>query len=281
MSVRYKHMLLWLGCVSLFSCNSMPPKNHGPIVLGDSATIVTESDPRRLQDLVTDLTPIIPASTNTDTPKTPVAAQPQQDTAKKPVAATPPPPPAALPAGPGLKAEFKETSIMIPGINAKIAGNGNLEKANGAVYTLEETTFNGKTMKITGNVTKVSQRYQSIVILKTKNGMLPLDNLTETTSWEQVKGGGNGSYPITGLDENSLEYSDANGNAIRNAVMKACNKRHLSHKKMQEWLSALGNVKKANQKPLVVSLRSVMWKIDGKDAQGKIFSKQIRVDVPM
>jgi len=74
---------------------------------------------------------------------------------------------------------------------------------------------------------------------------------------------------------------DANGNAIRNAVMKACNKRHMNRKKMQEWLAALGNVKKANQKPLVIVLRSVMWKIDGKDPQGKIFSKQIRVDVPM
>jgi len=258
----------------------MPPKNHGPIKLGDSTTIVTESDPRRLQDLVTDLTPEIPTNSNKDTAQTPAATQPAQDTSKKTAVATPPPPPPALPAGPGLKAEFKETSIMIPGVNAKIAGNSNLEKANGAVYTLQETTFNGKAIKTTGNVTKVSQRYQSIVILKTKNGMLPLDNLTETTSWEQLKGG-NGNYPITGLDENSLEYSDANGNAIRNAVMKACNKRHMNRKKMQEWLAALGNVKKANQKPLVIVLRSVMWKIDGKDPQGKIFSKQIRVDVPM
>jgi len=51
--------------------------------------------------------------------------------------------------------------------------------------------------------------------------------------------------------------------------------------KVQEWVNSLHNVRSLDQKPLFVVLRSVMWKIDGKDAQGKIFSKQLRVDIPL
>ena len=281
MNICYKYFLLGVGCIYLLSCNNAPSKNHGPIILGDSSTIVTEADPRRLQDLVTDLTPDIPTTTAKDSAKNSGNAA-VKDTSNKPPAtvATQTPPPAALPAGQGLRADFREVTFLIPGISAKIAGNANLEKANGAVYTLNGTAFTGNMVRTTGNVSKVSLRYQSIVILRSKNGILPLDNLTETTSWAQIKGG-NGSYPITGLNEAALEYPTANNSAIKNAVNKVCNRRHLTRKRTQEWLNMVSNVKAANQAPLVVTLRSIMWKVDGKDDKGKIYSKQIRVDVPM
>src|SRR4051812_21136662 len=113
MNIRYKYSLWWVGGIFLISCNNTPSKNHGPIVLGDSSAIVTESDPKRLQDLVTDLTPDIPTNTTIDTPNPAPAAV---DTAKK--TETTKTQPAAFPAGNGLKAEFKDVSVMIPGINA-------------------------------------------------------------------------------------------------------------------------------------------------------------------
>jgi hypothetical protein len=231
---------------------------------------------------VADLKPEIPSSTlQADSPKT-TAATSTADTAKKAAAgaAQAAPPPAALPAGPGLKAEFKDVSILIPNLNAKQSGNPNLKNANGAVYTWVSGNLAGNVLRTTGNITKVSQRYQSIIVLKTKNGNLPLESLMETVDWKLVKGG-NGAYPIIGINENELEYSDATGNEIRNAVMKSARSRHYSSKKTQEWLAALGNPRTANQKPLVVTLRSLMFKIDGKDANGKIFSKQMRVDCPL
>jgi len=265
--------------LSISSCNNPPAKTHGPIVLGDSATIVTEHDPKKLEDLVTDLNPQIPPSTPApDTAKKVPAAG--ADTAKPAVAAVNPPQAAAPVSGPALKAEFKETTVTITGIDVKIAGKADLQKANGAVYTLNDKDFNAKNLLATGNVTKVSQRYQSIVILHSKMGDLPLDALTETTDWEPVKGS-NGQYPVAGLDEHSLEYATANSGSIRNAVSKACQRRHYSRKKMQEYLSLVSGVRAANQKPLQVTLRSIMWKVDGKDAQGHLFSKQLRVDVPM
>ncbi len=277
MNICSKHLLLF-GCIFIFSCKDVPTKNHGPIKLGDPSTIVTESDPQKLQDLVTDLTPVIPSNIPPDTAK----EEPKADTPQKAAVATAPPPAAApIPSGPGLKAEFKEVTIMLPGLDAKQAGKPNLMNANGAVYTWTSGNINGNVMRTTGNVTKVSQRYQSVVLLKGKNGNLPLEDLSVTTPWQQVNGG-NGAYPVRGLGENDLKFEDADASDIRNAVTKAGRQRHLSKKKIDEWMTVLGkNVRTANQKPLVVTLRSVMWKIDGKDEKGKIYSKQIRIDVPM
>ena len=280
MNIYNKYFLLLIGCFCIISCNNAPSKNHGPIKLGDSSTIITETDPQKLQDLVTDLTPVIPSNIPSDTAK-PAPAPVDTPKAKSNTVVAAAPAAAPLPAGPGLKAEFKEVTVMIPGIDAKQAGKPNLQNANGAVYTLVSGNLHNSTLRTTGNVTKVSQRYQSVIVLKGKNGNLPLESLGSTTSWEQVSGG-NGNYPVKGISESELEYPDANANAIRNAVSKSARSRRLSNKKAQEWLSVLGNnVRSANQKPLVVTLRSIMWKIDGKDANGKIFSKQIRIDVPM
>ena len=280
MNMYNKYFLLLFGCICIISCNNAPTKNHGPIKLGDSSTIVTESDPQKLQDLVTDLAPVIPSNIPADTAKPlPVA---DTTTKKSTATATPPPaPPAPLPAGPGLKAEFKEVTILLPGLDAKQAGKPNLQNANGAVYTWTSGKIDGNVMHTTGNVTKVSQRYQAIIILKGKSGTLPLDELSNTTSWQQVTGS-NGSYPVKGLGEGQLTVDEATNSEIRNAITKAARQRKLSHKKTEEWLELVGkNVRSVHQKPLVITLRSAMWKIDGKDEKGKIFSKQIRIDVPM
>ena len=83
MDKRLLYIALITGSV-LFSCKNMPPQNHGPIVLGDSSTIVTETDPQKLKDLVTDLQPVIPVPENKDTTEN---KPPAADTSKKTTAA--------------------------------------------------------------------------------------------------------------------------------------------------------------------------------------------------
>jgi len=276
----FPYIALFAAAVFMYSCNNMPAQHHGPIVLGDSSTIVTEKDPQKLQDLVTDLQPNIPESKDTAQPTAQTTPpQKEQDTVKKP---TTPDPPKVQPTAdaPGLKADFKDVSVLIPNVNAKLSGNPNLQRVNGAVYSFISGNINGNLLKINGTVTKVSQRYQSVVVLKNDMGVLPLEALSTTTSWESLKGM-NGIYRITGLDEKSLEYPDANRGTIQNAVRKAAMRRRMSRRKVQEWVGSVHNVRSANQRPLTVMLRSVMWKIDGKDANGKMFSKQIRIDIPM
>ena len=279
MNIRVNHIALLSGMVLLlFSCKDMPSKNHGPIVLGDSATIVTEKDPQRLKDLVTDLQPVIPAPENKDTAENKTAAA--KDTVQKTKPTAPAPPTQSLPDVAGLKADFKEVSVLIPGLNAKQAGRPNLQNANGAVYSLVSGNVNGNTIRVTGNVTKVSQRYQTAVVLKNEMGTLLIESLSSTTDWEALKGNNN-QYRITDLDPKSLDHINANANTIRNAVAKAAKRRRYSRRKVQEWVESVHRVRAVNQKPLYVMLRSVMWKIDGKDANGKIFSKQVRIDMPL
>ncbi len=280
MNFRFPHILTAavIGLTAA-SCGNKKAKNHGPIVLGDSSTIVTEKDPKKLMDLVTDLQPELPAAGAPDTAGKGQATKNGKDTASNRIA-TPVPMAQALPDVAGLKAEFKEMSMLIPGITAKLAGNHNLLNANSAVYTLLSGSLDGGVIRLTGTITKVSQKYQSVVVVKNKLGTLPLETLIENTDWEPVKPG-KGGYPITGIDDESLSIPKANANSIRNAVSKAGNRRHLSHKKVQEWLSSVNNVHSAGQKPMAVTLRSVIWKIEGKNEAGKPFAKQIRIDVPL
>ncbi|GAA4464783.1 hypothetical protein GCM10023093_15830 [Nemorincola caseinilytica] len=261
----------------LAACSDDKPAASGPIVMGDPSTIVTESDPQQLKDLVADLNPVIPPSQDPEEPKPadtpaatsqPAAAQQQQ------------PAPSALPSGPGLRAEFRDVTIVVPGLEVKQSGNKNLQNANGAVYTLTNGNINGATITISGTVTKVSQRYQSVVMMKSDIGDIPLDALSITSRWETVKGSGN-TYKIAGLDERSIQFYDADNEDIRSAVQKAARRRRVSHRRMQDMLNDVRKVRSVNQKPLHGELRSVMWKIDGKDASGRAFSKQIRVDIPM
>ncbi len=278
------HKLFFLvgGLALLGACKNNGARNHGPIVLGDSSKIVTERDPKKLSDLVTDLQPDIPPAANPDSLAK--AEQKNQQTAKDSVQKTAktaaPAESQSLPDEAGLKAEFKDLTLLIPGVTAKISGNSNLKNSNSAVYTLLSGSLEGASIHLKGNVTKVSQKCQSVIIVKNKFGSLPLENLSETSDFEPVKGGKN-VYAITNIDGASLDYPKVNNSAIRNAVTKSANKRRLSHKKLQEWVSSVSAVRSANQKPLVVTLRSVIWKIDGKDEKGKNFSKQVRIDIPL
>jgi hypothetical protein len=276
MSTRVLFVALFAGSM-MASCDNMQSQKRGPIVLGDSSAIVTEKDPQKLQDLVTDLQPVL----HRDTVKTEqtAIAQKAPDTAKKAVASvTPKAPPVS--SGNGLTIDFNIASMMIANVIAKQAGRPDLSRANGAVYTWTSGVINGSLLKVTANVTKVSQRYQSVIVLKNELGTLPLESLSTTTSWEPLKGSDN-IYRATGLDDRSLDAPDINKNTIRNAVQKAARRHRMSRRKTEEWEESVRNVRSADQKPLYVILRSVMWKIDGKDANGKIFSRQIRIDMPL
>ena len=267
----------------MFSCKNNKSQGHGPIVLGDSSTIVTEGDSQKLRDFVTDLQPATPAAATSDTP----ATKPQQDTTPKTATTTPTSVPTVTPqpqhtqATPkGITAAFTDVSVTIPNTTAKNS-NQNLQRANGATYQLVSGVLNGNTLNITGNVTKVSQRYQTMVVLKDDDmGTLQLDELASTTDWAPLKGRGS-VYSISGLDANHLNYDKASNREIRDAVVKACRRHRISRKKEQDWVDDVRSARAVNQKPLTLTVRSVMWKIDGKDAKGRNFSKQVRIDMPM
>lgn len=263
------------GIVLLFAaCKDNSKQGGKPIVLGDSSSIVTETDPAYLGDYVDDIqireipkdtvAPETQAATDTTAPQTTATTQPAQP---------------AAPKGSGLTVGFKEVTVFIPGIKTKTYRNQDPIKANGATYQLEGGNLVGNQITVSGaNVTRVSQRYITRVVAENDLGTLNLDALGTTTSWSPLKGNGK-TYAISGLEPNRLEADKANQNQIRNAVSRAARSKRMSRQNIQKWEQSVRNVRSVNQAPLSVELRSVMWKIEGKDASGKIFQKQIRIDL--
>jgi len=266
-------------CALLYSCNSTNTGTHGPIVMGDSNSIITEPDSQYLRDFVTDLTPPEPKE---ETAKDTAAAQPDtQKVAAQPAGPQQAPMPAAAQGNAsGLTIAFKEVTIIIPGLAAKMTGKQDLQKASGATYKLQSGNLDGNQLRMSGaTITKVSQKYETDVAAKSNLGTLWLDDLGTSTSWQSLNGGKN-IYNITGLDASKLATAKATPASIRNAISRSVKAAKLNRKKQLDWQNALRNVHNVRQKPLEVSLASVTWKIEGKDAKGKSFQKQVRIDMP-
>jgi len=262
--------------VSLTACKDGVTKSHGPIVLGDSAAIVTETDAKYLEDFVNDI-----QQNTADTTVASTAASTPKDTVQAEVPKEQPKPQPAVQAnkGNGLTVEFKDITVFIPGIASKT--NSSKHSGNSAAYGLSGGELNGSQLQISGGtVQRVTQRYTTSVILDDDLGTFILEQLNHTSAWTQLKGNGS-NYYLTGLDDRHLEHSNASGNAIRTAVQRAARAKRLSRKKENELLNSVRNVKTVNQKPLEVVLRTVVWQIEGKDAKGKNFRKELRIDMPI
>jgi len=265
--------------VTLSACggSSNPTGQAPPIEMGDPSTIVTETDSQYLADVVNDLNmatsrPVTIASTEKETPAA-APADSNQD-----VAATVPNAPIT---GQGLEVPFPQVTFFIPGIGTKTYKEPNLETDYGASYELTEGSLVGNKITIQGaEINDVYMRYQTIIVARNNLGTLPLESLRKLTDWKKIQGT-NSVYKIEGLEENKLEGIKVSNKAIRNAVSRDARRRNWSRNGIQQWLNAVRNTKNTTQKPMHTELRSVMWKVTGKDANGRPFTRQLRIDVPI
>jgi len=275
---RWFVLLAFLGVAALVACNEQgKPEKHGPIIIGDTATIVTEANPSNLQDIVKDLHPDIPASVpHTDTPQQVKAAI--VDTSKPIANANKQQVQSPLVPETGLHANFAAIGFAIPGINIKTTKPKDFSKATGATFQLLDANLNGKTISITkGNILKVSQRYQTIIVLKNNLGTLPLETLNYLSDWAELKGA-KGTYAITGIN-GKLETADFNLSSLQRAISKSARKHHISKSLERQWLNSVRNTR-ANKKTINTVMRYISWKLDAKDDKGKAISYQVRLDLP-
>ena len=253
------------------ACKENRKQAGGPIILGDSSTIVTETDPRFLSDYVDDIqlqTP--PPDTSVAVGDTAATATPQDTLA---TVAPPPPDP-----GPGLKIAFDEVTVFIPGIQTRTYGS-NPVTAHGASYELVAGDLDGNKLQLTGaTITRVQQRYRTEVWAKTSLGSLELDALGQTTNWMTIDGDKQG-YAIWGL-KNPV-FRKVSPAQIRSAVNRAARNKRMSRQSIRKWEAAVRNARSVTQKPLQAAVRSVMWKIEGRDSRGRGFQKQVRIDIPL
>ncbi len=283
MNTRITTSVLFFVTILLSACGGSNPTGQAPpIKMGDPATIVTETDSQYLADVVTDLNM---------TSMRPLAAATKKDTVaavttdtSKPVTETV----AAAPAentthatGKGLTVPFPQVKLFIAGIETRTYKEPNLETDFGASYELVSGDLQGKQLIAEGkDIENVYMRYQTIVVARDKNGVLPLESLKKLTDWKKINGK-NGAYKIDGLQKNKLEGIKVSNKSIRNAVTRDAKALRLSRNATQQWLNSVRKTNNTNQKPLAIELRSVMWKVTGKDANGRPFQRQLRIDIPV
>lgn len=261
--------------ITAISCDTNPtPKKRGAIVFGDSSTIVTETDPRYLNDNVQDIV-IADQVKEADSPVIIAKADTAKTEVKKEEAETPK-------NNKGLSAPFKDCNIFIADVQARSGRKINWDKDKDASFTLEEGELNGKTLTIEGmKISKVMQRNQTAVMLKTSSGKsFKLPSLASSTSeWQSLKGN-NGQYTITGLGNGQLKYNARfTFKALRNATQKLARNNRMSRKEEQKLMNSIKNVRNPNQSPCSIALQSVIWKISGKDARGKLIERELRIDL--
>jgi hypothetical protein len=266
--------------VLMNSCGSgSAPTNRGAIVFGDSSTIVTETDPRYLSNNVEDIvavrhevivdTPLASESLKKDSVEVVVPPAARKEELKD------------LDRKKGLNAPFKGLSVFIANVEAREGKSVNWDKAKGASFTLQQGELNGKTLVIEGaGISKVMQRSQTVVVLKTENGkLLKLSFPSSNSEWQTLRGS-NGKYTISGIGKGQLKYNGKfSPNALRNATQKLARNNRMSRKEEQKLLNTIRNVRNPNQPPCSIALQSVVWKISGKDASGKSIERELRIDI--
>lgn len=260
-----KNLLLYTGFILSVSCNNDVGSSRGPIVLGDSSLIVTETDPKYLTNYVTDIQLLSAsadsAATDTFASNSPASGQARSE-------------------GEGLQIAFKEITVFIPDIATKTYTPQEPEKSAGVSYQIVDGKIRGNSLHLTrSEITRVSQRYMTTVVVKNKAGArLILETLNYTTAWDEITGK-DGIYPVTGLEDAGLTHAKASAATIRNAVTQMARRKRYSRQDIRAWEAAVRQVRSIKDDPLTVVLRSVMWKIEGKDKDGKPYVKQVRLDL--
>lgn len=275
---------LQLACLGVFfvlfaACNNSNNKSaiNGPIILGDSTTIVTETDSQYLTNNIDDVMPRITETSEevaVEKPKDTVVAKAQE----APKAEAP------KPQERGLALPFDAYGLLITGVDADLPRNTNWAKARAVTMALKKGALQGETIKTTeGTITKVEQRMQTVVMLQYSNGKdyklaaLP----TYTSEWRTtvVK---NGSYTITGLGNKDIDYHNKfSAKTLSRAAQKLARNLKLNRRDEQKLMSSIRRVSRPNQAPCSIALQSVIWKISGKDAKGKSVEKEVRIDLPL
>lgn len=270
-------LIFWiLAAAAILNACSDPPMQEakGPIVLGDSATIVTETDSRYLSDFVSDVElHAALGAQQKDGPKDSI----QSGTEKSSLMVSNVPP-ATAQEGSGFTIPFQEVTVTFPGTTMKSYRDQHPERNNSVSYQLVSGELAGGSLVVShGAVDKLSQRYSTIITATLGQQVLELTRLIATTSWTEVKPTGS-SYAIAAPGKHVAPQASVS--QIQMAIREAAKKGRLPKRSIKDWEMALRKIQSTNHPMLRTNIRTFLWKLEGKDASGKAYTKQIKVDIP-
>lgn len=274
-SLKKAFSFIWI-LVVVFSFNACKNgietgnKHRGPIVLGDSASIVTETDATFLQDNVADLEPRELVKTLPKKKEEPAATQPikTEETASDLKTAR----------GTAFTIDFgRGAQVVFTGIRTQTFQKQNPEKDAGVSYAVISGNLSESTLKITGiKKLKVRQRYQAYLVLQSGNSILSLQNMGGYLSdWKTLQFN-NSSVSLSDLKNPG--FKSVSHNTIRTATSRAARSARLSKQKTNFWLQKIRNTRSVKEEPCQIRLDNVQWQISGQTNDGHRFFKTIRLD---
>lgn len=257
-----------LAGAALFTSCDNPAGNHDlkPIVLGDSAFIVTETDSQYLGDNVEDLEygkrgQVRTGAAGADTP------------VKKDVQAASP-----IASGGHSIAIGNGSSLVIDGVKLKEFKAQDGTVANDLDYLITSGKYNQAVIRLDkGKISKVSYRYQSGVLYTINNTALKLSSVGNYTSdWEPVSFKGN---EIGVPKVANVKPGSATSAQLKTAVQKELQSRKYKSSVVQSEVNKIGSRSKPTQAPFSTDITGITLKIAGTDAKGKSFEKNIKLEM--
>lgn len=243
---------------------------NAPIVMGDSSTIVTETDSQYLRSVFSDYETTLPVEKEA-LPATP----PKADTV-----ATPPPAETAVTPlksqnGPGLAIDFGDFNVFIENLRVRNE-DASAKGSKSVAYASDGSAFKPKNLIVTGVPTaSLKQKADFELVVNTGKELLPLPALgKQSTGWQTISGK-EGSFRLAAPSEPSFKITPA---TVKSAAQQAARKARMASKDQTALLNRLGRLKKVDGDLLQPRTVATLWQVTAKDAKGRSVTKEIRVD---
>lgn len=266
--------------VFIYACdNPSSTTQYTPIVLGDSSTIVTETDTNYLSNVIDDIDQVTPANVvaKVDSPSVTKARETvtkidtvvkENKQENKSVA--------------GLNTNGvailvgNETYIVVEGVNTTSSKQIDGQKQSEIVLALKNSKYNSAEVKVhNGKLNKAEYRYSSIPYVSVSNKTVGLTSLGSfRSSWKNISSKG-GSVAAPTIKQ--IDYKSVSGNQLKTAVSSALQSRNYKPKAIDAITKKIGKNAKVTQAPFSLSINGFDMKIVGTDAKGKSFEKIIKL----
>lgn len=276
--MRFIPVVFLFGIAACQNISNQIQSTPDPIVLGDSSTIVTETDTNYLGDLVSDITP-------KEFIQSAVEKAPETQRQPATVAPTETAEPVTKPtvASSGASINFGQgVQVVITGITTKEFQQQNPEKDAGVSYAVATGDLLKSDMHISGlEDIKVKQRYQSYLVLSANNQQLSLQNMGGYLSdWAIMPLKNDATESVVSMSGlANVKFKTVSNSTIKNAVRRAARSSRMSNTNLNQWLKAVSKTKSANDEPCVLKIDNVQWQISGKTKDGHRFFKTMRMDI--
>lgn len=275
-----KNILYISGLMLLcYSCNEVTqPKNVAPIILGDSTTIVTETDSQYLKNVIDDIEPsknqpIAKTNGTTQAQKTDTVLQLKSTTENITSTAN------------NIKTNSNDfvlnlknnTQIIFKDIATKEFKAQDPSTQNDLSYLITKGDINKSAITVNnGSLTEVLHKSKIVYKVKTSQGELKLSTLArESSNWTKLPLKSN---VVTLSNINSPAAVKITAKEIQTAIDKAISNKKYKSGVREKLRKELAGVNSINHKLISYVTDYQQFTISGKDAKGVTFKKIIRLD---